>query len=285
MKNFKRILKRALASTMLLAVLMVSLLSVSALADPGLTNGTESIPAVGKLSKVLEVTPGVDIPELTFAYTFVRVSVDTDTSDAARASMPTFAATTSFAAGATGTPGTGAQTGFNLIEVDSTDFLASAIWPHAGAYVYTVTESATVFPALTSPTTQSITYSEAMYEMTVHVANKSAYDNTLYVAAIEYRIKKDDAGVTPSNVDSKADPVFTNRYNVLTDLVISKTVAGDYGDLTRKFDFSVTINKSPAETAATPTYVGKIYNINDPGPSGTQIGSDVAVALDRKSVV
>ena len=279
MKNFKRILKRALASTMLLAVLMVSLLSVSALADPGLVdNGTESASAVGKLSKVLEVTEGVEIPALSFEYLFTKVSVDTDTSDGVKATMPSLLTTTTFAAAQTGTPGTGTQEGFELLDADSANFLSGASWPHAGAYVYTVTEVASATPPLTS-TKQSITYSEAEYEMTVHVANKSAYDNTLYVAAIEYRIKKDDAGDTPSNADSKADPVFTNRYNVLTDLLIKKTVAGDYGDLTRKFDFSVTIKKSPAETAATPTYIGKIYNINDPGPGGAQIGSDVTVAF------
>ena len=275
MKNFKQILKLALASAMSLAILTSSLMIVSA--DPGLVdNGTEGTSAVGTLSKFLEVTNGVEIPDLTFSYLFTKVSVDNNASTEAKATMPNLSTTTAFTEGQTGTAGTGDQTGFNLLDSDSPNFLLGASWPHAGAYVYNVTEVADVSETL--GTKQSITYSEAMYEMIVYVANKSAYDNTMYVAAIEYRIKKDDAGETASG--DKADPVFTNRYNVLTDLVISKTVAGDYGDLTRKFDYSVTLNKSPAETAETPTYIGKIYNISNPGPSGTQIGSNITVAFD-----
>ena len=277
MKKLKYTLKLALTSAIVLAVLLSS--TLVAFADPGLVDGgTEGTPAEGTLSKVLEVTDGVDIPALTFSYLFTKVSVDTDTSSGAKATMPSLSTTTAFAAGQTGTVGTGDQTGFNVLDADSPNFLLGATWPHAGAYVYNITEDSSVTPPLTS-TKQSITYSEAEYEITVHVANKSAYDNTLYVAAIEYRIKKDDAGETPTNVDSKANPVFTNRYNVLTDLVISKTVAGEYGDLTRKFDYSVTLTKSPAETAEEPTYTGKIYNINDPGPGGTQIGTDITVTF------
>ena len=273
MKNFKQIVKTALVGAMVIAVLASSLL-ISA--DPGWTTGGQPAPgepAKGKLSKTLEVTPGVDVPALTFSYSFAGVSVDSDTTK----TPPTLNSSTAFAATleTATTPGVGASAGFNVVAKDTTDFLASVTWPHAGAYVYNVTEVQSVPESLAA--NRSIAYSQAAYEMTVHVANKLPLENpnVLYVKEIEYKIIKNNDGSTTGAGD-KADPVFVNRYNVTTDLKISKTVAGTYGDLTRAFDFSLTLNKSISETSATPTYTGKIYNISDPA---TSIGTDVTVSF------
>ena len=288
MKNLKKTLKLALTGIMLLAILTSSFLMASA--DPGKVVGSQTTPAIGTLSKVLEVSDGVEIPDLTFSYAFEKVSVDTNTSDPAKATMPDLSTTTAILGASTPTSGTDDQAGLNLYKADSPNFLPTAagdFFPHAGAYVYNVTETASV--AETLGTDASITYSDAQYEMIVHVANEKVdgkFTGKTYVSAIEYRIKKNDAGEIPvdedgdSIADSKADPVFTNRYKQLTTLEISKTVAGEYGDLTREFDFSVTLNKSPAEEAAAPTYVGKIFKIGDT-TFATQIGADVSFVFSE----
>ena len=104
-------------------------------------------------------------------------------------------------------------------------------WPHAGEYVYTVTEKQESMP--------NVTYDASSYTLRVYVINGT---NGLEVEKI-----------TAQGANGKTDKIlFTNTYakNDAT-LTIEKNTEGDYADKTRKFDFEITFTKSPMSDQTT----------------------------------
>lgn len=158
--------------------------------------------------------------------------------------------------------------------VESMTFLDSvaANYPHAGEYVYDVTEKAGSLAGVAP-------YSSAKYTMKVYVKN---YDGGLYIGAVTVSKTQDDAG---DPATTKVDPGakgnngtgngfrFVNTYTRTTDLVISNNVVGDLADRTKLFSYTLTLNKANVEATAK-TYTATIYNA-DNSPAGT-----VAVTAD-----
>ena len=264
MKNnlFRKILTVVLTLVLSLGIMM----SVSA--DPEPTEladgGTLTEPAVAILGKTLQLPSGVQIPAGTaFTFDFALKSVDGDTT-AILPSISEKTITYTTAAATDPSDPTVQASGFVEETMHSTDVLAGVTWPHAGVYVYTVTEENSAMTGMT--------YSEVAYEMTVHVANTVPYDGTLYVAAVEFHQVKDAAGDDMTAV--KTAPIFVNTYEKTTTLVISKDVTGTYADTTKKFEFTLTMTKGPTEVNDGTTeveYVGTIVHATGSSPATTSV--------------
>jgi len=266
MKNFKKILKMASVSMMLVALMACSMFMVSAApaVDELNTGGTAADPAGALLRKVLELPVGVNVPASTFTFKFDAVTVDgianDDTNmpeienktisftsfDPAGASVPTDVAVD-----------TATKPGVVIVSKDSAaDILSTPTptWPHAGEYVYTVTE----VTGTEDINSGKMTYSTESYQMTVYVVNEidsGSFTGDYYVRAVGFKKLVD-------STMEKADPVFTNQYRKTTELEVSKEVEGDYADTTKDFNFVITMVKSPLETTADASikYTGKVYD-------------------------
>lgn len=99
---------------------------------------------------------------------------------------------------------------------------------------------------------EGITYDEDTRYLDVTVA---ADGDTFYIASAELILDKDGTldksgafvntyGVNKPDPDNPTNPVPDGTVN---DLVISKTVTGNYGERNKKFDFEITINGAPGE--------------------------------------
>ncbi|MCL2882135.1 MAG: hypothetical protein FWF45_04510 [Coriobacteriia bacterium] len=174
-----------------------------------------------------------------------------------------------------GTKGTlGANT--DTYSQQTADIFANVSFDHAGTYVYTIEENPNTYPG-NPAINETLTYSGAVYTLTVYVANTST--GSTYVKSLGTTITTTD---TPTQqVDTKVDPTpgdettssdfsemtFTNTYvktNSSPDnpdptnpddntLAVSKTVAGDAGDRTLPFTFAMTVNAPALVYAGTGT--------------------------------
>lgn len=132
-------------------------------------------------------------------------------------------------------------------------------FPHAGEYVYSVKETG-VSPIPSG--NYSIVNSQAEYTMRVYVKN---YAGGRYIASITVdRIKGDDgAALTdPKKIDPTPNKLntfsFTNIYNVVTNLKVKNLTVGSYADLTKEFDYTLTLTK--ASTDAATSYTVRKYS-------------------------
>ena len=114
-------------------------------------------------------------------------------------------------------------------------------FPHAGIYKYVVTEA--------DGGNKATDASKAEYYMYVHVTNGTTGPE---VTNVEFIQTKTDAGESITST-AKSTPVFTNQYKEYADFSVVKSVAGDYGDKTKKFAFTVTIT-TPDDAPAAATY-------------------------------
>lgn len=159
---------------------------------------------------------------------------------------------------------------------------AASAFSHAGEYVYTITETADTNSAIDA----GMTYSQAEYKMHVFVKNNNG---GLLVAGVAVYQTKNDAGQTGTmakvDLDNNSyisgtgnDFAFNNVYAPCDEsLKISKTVSGDYADLTKEFNISVTLN-NPA-TATNTEYKAVIVNTSDMKPvSTTEYEFDAGIA-------
>ena len=265
-----------------------------------LSEGTEASPAQAAVAKVLKMPVGTDTPELTFNFKFEALTVDGKPYEPSPANMPAISdKAIDFSSG--GTAESNPPAGVKIVWKESANIVAGVIWPHAGTYMYKVTETQSVTPAV--GTGETVTYSKAEYEISVYVENGT---NGLYVAYIEAHRTKTDAGdaeqgkpkvdPTPGGDDENyfcSQMIFTNEYaktNGGTDpkdpadtvLSISKTVAGLGGNQTTKyFPFEVTVTKPAVGVAGTPVY--KAYVVEGSAivsPIGTEITAATNVKTD-----
>jgi len=176
---------------------------------------------------------------------------------------------------------------FISLPMETGDFAAGVSWPHAGVYIYTVTE-------LNAGVTD-VTYSQAQYEVTFWVSNceigvDEGCSTGLYVSGVGVYIEKDDDGEdvaktkvdpTPGGGESGFDysqMIFTNYYVKTNNgdptkpnehvLNVSKTVEGEHADLTRLFAFDFTVTKPATGVTTDPIY--KAYVV-EAGPAGTNV--------------
>jgi len=233
-KLMKKIVTVALALTMV----MSTVLSVSA------TGLQQDDPETGTLTKILEVPKGVPTPDKTFNFVFTKSGIVNgsgvlDSADAVKATMPGLSnVSTTFGTSDTSTTETVA--GYWDVTKTITDIVpTSTTWPHAGEYVYMVSE------LQDSPADPALRYSLASYQMTVYVENTAPSDpnGNLIVKNIGFKQFINDAGTT-ADIPAKADPIFRNRYKELVKLDISKMVTGQYADATLGFVFTPTFERA-----------------------------------------
>ena len=200
----------------------------------------ESVPTVGNatdensvqvsVTKDLEFAEGLAVPETTINFKAEKVTAD--------APDATIAPITYTAADNKGT-----ATG-NKYTVSKTSAINFKEFTHAGEYEYNVSEEKGTFTGMT--------YSPDVYHVRVQVANKK--NGGLYVKTVT--AEKNTSNGTASN--KTAAIKFTNTYRKNASLTVQKKTEGTLADKTKKFEFTIVLEKSSTESAETPVYTGKI---------------------------
>ena len=219
MRNKKKIGALVLAGTMMFSM------GTSVFAE-------EAIPTVDKngqvsITKDFVMAEGIDTPASTFKFTATST---TEGAPEATIENITFSETDEE------TPEDGIKT------VSKNSNISFGTFPHAGEYVYTVTE--------TKESTNGVEYSEDTYTLRVYVKNG---DSGLEIRNMTAE-KRTSTGITRNKV---SEMKFTNTYRKTTSLEITKKTEGELADKTKKFDFTITI--IPSQTEKNPSsYTGKI---------------------------
>ena len=215
MRNKKKIGALVLAGTMMFSM------GTSAFAADVTTVGQASI------TKDFEMAEGITTPASTFKF-----SVEKVTTDAPEATIRDI----SFANAEEGTLTNGKRT------VSKKSNISFGTFPHAGEYVYTVTE--------TQETTEGVEYSTDTYTLRVYVKNS---DNGPVIR--DMTAEKGTSNGTEGNKVSEMK--FTNTYRKDASLEITKVTTGELADKTKDFDFTITI--TPSNTEKNPeSYTGMI---------------------------
>ena len=221
--------------------------------------GTPDSSAPAGLTKILKMPVGTITPSMTFKFVFTPES---DNMPEIEPVTITFSSTDDY----------DTNDGIKTVIKESGDFLGGITWPHAGVYVYTVTETTGDFE---NTFAETMTFSPAEYDLYVYVKEgiNSKNENVYYVYYVGALIITEDAGDGGEEGD-KVDPtpggdpavtgdyskmIFTNVYIKnnggegpedpedpeeiadITVLMVSKTVTGDFADVSKKFNFSVTV--------------------------------------------
>ena len=219
MRNKKKIGALVLAGTMMFSM------GTSVFAE-------DTIPTVDKngqvsITKDFVMAEGIDTPASTFKFTATST---TEGAPKATISDITFVETEN------GTTEQGIKT------VSKNSNIIFDTFPHAGEYVYTVTE--------TKESATGVEYSEDTYTLRVYVKNG---DSGLEIRNMTAE-KRTSTGITRNKV---SEMKFTNTYRKTTSLEITKKTEGELADKTKKFDFTITI--IPSQTEKNPSsYTGKI---------------------------
>jgi len=270
--------------------------------------GTELEPAEAGVTKILKMPVGTDIPTISFGFEFEPLWVDLEANAYDGSNMPTIPnATITFDSDDEGDAVSGGA-GIKLVIKESGDVLDSITtpWPHAGEYVYRVKE---IIPSSGYPVTDAkgfvvaeIThYSIAEYDMHVWVAQDTP-TGPLYVHSVwSYIVVKNVP--EDGDVDTKVDPtpggdgeeyfwsqqIFTNTFlknnggkdpedpdqiDDYTVWAIKKKVDGLYADLTKYFEFSVTVRNPATVTTTTDTYIAYILEMDSGNIVAVDIGTD-----------
>ena len=255
---------------LLVVVMMVALGAVSALAAPS----TASDAATITVSKIFKIPQGVASPAESFGFTITKVGVDDVTTDAAKATMPDLTLSNIQI-----TAGTTASADNDIVKngVITLPSLGTGGFPHAGVYVYTLTENQD-----TTNTAVNYNTENDSYDLYIYVAN----DGTVTPIVVDHGAtptvdnpettdtdegnKKDVDPLSPDDPNADKDPEddqlsdvnFTNAYDVIADdtpipsdgddetpdvasAKITKTVPETGGaDLTKQFKFTFSIDTS-----------------------------------------
>jgi len=221
-------------------------------AESGFSEGEEGDDATAAITKIFHMADGTVTPAETFTFTFTMKEVNGVTTNLAGKMPPVSSKQVSYTAADT----LAAVDGMISMPREAEDIFAGVDWPHAGVYIYTVKE--------TEGSNAKIAYSKAEYDIHVYVANGE--NGGLYVAGISaYRIKNDEGTAeTPAKVDPTpgedseypySQIIFNNTYVNTSGggdpadpdnhaLDINKTVTGTYGDKTKYFEFTLTMDKA-----------------------------------------
>ena len=195
---------------------------------------------------------GTTTPDVNFSFHAERISVDGISTPEAIASMPNLNTLKTLAVSYDATD-TGPVGDDNLIRIrkETEDLFDGIIFPHAGLYIYRITENQTNNPEVDRNLPDEVlNYSQAVYELHVHVAN----DDAGTARFVKYVVIWD---MTPDENEDPAEEkagqmLFVNDYvktNTIIDpadedatVDITKTVTGDLGNRTMYFSFSMTLS-------------------------------------------
>jgi len=196
------------------------------------------------ITKVLQMPVGTTAPTATFKFTATPESVDGDTS----VKPPVLNSGNQFSVAYPGGTAATADTNTATYTQETGNIFAGVNFPHAGIYVYTITETAGTY---TTATGEVMVYSPASYKLYAFVANDG--NGGLYIQAVSDVVTTIDN--SNQKTDYKVDPslgehgmVFTNTFmrthqGTITNpnLEVSKTVTGSYADLTKYFPYTMTV--------------------------------------------
>ena len=293
-KKQKKRFPRMLLTTAL-AMVMCLEVTASAFAAGELT-GSETTPARASVTKMLRMPEGTTTPDANFTFTFEKKSYMGESTTAALGQMPDIApVAVTFSNTDTGT--TDSQTGIKSVPKEAA---VTPTFTSTGIYTYDITEDADTY-AILDATKETMNYSQAKYEISYYVKEKSDHSG-FYVEAIVTKILINDDGTAGSGEKINPNPggptgsgsysglVFNNAYtknNGGVDptlpanqvLAISKVVAGDFADQTKYFSYDVSITK-PAVLTSEVTY--KAYVVDSTGvvTGAANVASGVNILTD-----
>lgn len=213
------------------------------------------------ISKVLHLPKGTNIPNATFNFIATGISVDDNTDPDIVADMKglnnlsvTYTFTESDEKG---------MAGINEIVIETGNIFEGVIFPHAGIYVYEITEEENTNPFIDDEDNHNewLSYSKAAYTLTVYVADHS--DGGTYIYAVGTQIKHNDDG---EDAEGKVDPtpggnndtythsqmIFNNKYVKTNEpedpdptkyaaLFVKKMVSGTFASKDQYFEFDITL--------------------------------------------
>jgi hypothetical protein len=303
--NIKKKSKRAPIALLILAVVLAMSLGglTTAFAAPSYTDYDETQedptgylhgtskdnPAEAAITKILKTPKGTTLPTLKYTFNFVSISVDGKTEETAPKIDTDNKVEIIFNEESKEGDYATSEGAILILPQESGHLFGSITWPHAGQYVYEVTETQEVadygYDATTSKYIDTLEFSQAKYLITVGVAADT--DGTLYVADISTERTVTDVLEDGEAASEKVNPTpgdvtttvegdysglkFTNTYvrtkkgDTPTDesdstLDVSKTVGGTYGSKTIYFDFDITVTQPSIAPADVTTY--KAYVIS-----------------------
>ena len=209
--------------------------------DINYTGGDSLVPPQPQMgttiTKILRLPEGTSIPNATFNFNATSVSVDGDTNEAGPELTNltvSFSPTTS---------GASSSAGIVSIEVATGNIFEGVNFPHAGVFVYEITEQSNTNPEIDNSPNEQLTYSNAKYRLEVYVVNTEGGIGTSIYAVSIFNITQD----TEQKVDKMT---FINDYVKTTPvdpssgdstLFISKWVTGDFANKQQYFDFTINI--------------------------------------------
>ncbi|MCL2491526.1 MAG: hypothetical protein FWE87_02100 [Coriobacteriia bacterium] len=249
---------------LILALSLVFVLSLSGLTsafaeglnDDGALIGTQEKPAEAALTKLLQFPEGTKNPGASFTFAVSAISVDGD--KATETNMP---AIKEIILNSADKAITTTKDGVSTIVMESDGIFSKYSFANAGVYVYEITEIGDTYKV--DAVHEMMIYSDAKYEVTVYVKDKTGSETGTYVAAITTEVLKADSTTTPAGI--KVDPTpgggeefgysqmtFTNTYiktnggdpndpdpTKNSTLSISKTVSGEFASSTVYFDYTL----------------------------------------------
>lgn len=229
----------------------------------------EDNPVQTSIRKVLRLPVGTTTPDATFKFDAKKVSVDDDSSTEALGTMPDLNALNDLSVTytATNTAANDPETNTMSIVLDTGNIFAGVTFPHAGVFVYEISEIEDTNDDIDANAPDEILiYSKAVYTLRVYVANNEDYTET-FIHAIAIIVDtpdiagpEDDGDDDDENGENNAvvkvdQMIFTNDY-VKTNgpedpedpdpvnhstLSVSKTVTGDLGNRELYFDYTMTL--------------------------------------------
>ena len=204
-----------------------------------------------KVQKVLNVAEGITIPDLKFEF---PVSKETNDAPDLKINPISF--------GSSDISEVPRIVKSAVITNQAGELLDGMDFPHAGSFEYTIEEKNSGEQTSTIED-DALTYSAVSYTLKIDVKNLSPDTPGGPVREISgIRIIGEDG-------DKAQEIVFENTYtkNGNTEgfyaLEIEKKTEGDYADLTKKFDFRITLTKSPTEPESVEQCSGKILRADD----------------------
>jgi hypothetical protein len=238
------------------------------------------------------------------------VSVNDATGVADLAEMPDLGTKTiSFASSDAGIVTAGTKN----VQKESGNIVDRVDWPHAGVYVYYVTENQTTSYSPTDTLKEKLTYSGAKYKVSVYVQDNAAgTGNFVYAIAAEIIIQDGTNGgdaegkvdATPGTDDSittdDSDMIFTNTYlknngkddptdpTTADTLSIKKEVSEAFADKEKYFAFDVKVTAHTGITGALTKHAAYVVDaknaiVTDITPNYT--GSEATVDGNSKPII
>jgi len=213
------------------------------------------------IGKVIQMPIGTITPDAVFEFEAMPISVDgvDYNNDEEEPNMPqlnTGNMTVSFDS----TNAASEPNANNIISVTKTtdNIFAGVTFPHAGIFIYEITETSFTNPELDDETNPHdfVSYSMAIYRIRVYVVNTADFADTYVHAVGIFQVVLDDGTELEGEGTKLSQITFTNNYvrtngaidpddpDPVTEstLSISKTVAGDLANRDRYFNFNVALD-------------------------------------------